>query len=47
MTDEQKQQGKQEKDPELKRPDEMLKDLEPEKEQAETVKGGAFLKWVE
>jgi hypothetical protein len=44
MTDDQKQQGKQEKEPELKRPDEAVKDLEPDKAEGEAVKGGYYLK---
>jgi hypothetical protein len=42
MSDEQKKQIKQEKEPELKRPDEAVKDLEPDKEEGKDVKGGAI-----
>ena len=40
MTDEQKKPVKQEKEPEVRRPEEAIKDLEPEKEQGDAVKGG-------
>ena len=40
MTDEQNQQVKQEKEPELKRPDEAVKDLEPDTEEGDAVRGG-------
>ena len=40
MTDEQNKQVQQEKEPELKRPDEALKDLEPDEHEGEAVKGG-------
>ena len=40
MTDEHKQPVKQEKEPELRRPDEALKDLEPDEAEGEGVKGG-------
>ena len=40
MTDEQRNQVKQEKEPELKRPDEAVKDLEPDREEGDAVKGG-------
>jgi hypothetical protein len=47
--DEQKQPATQEKQPKLKRPDEAVKDLEPEKDEGEAVKGGDLgwkpLKW--
>jgi hypothetical protein len=33
-------------DPELKRPDEEIKDLEPEEQAAEAVTGGAQKKWL-
>lgn len=42
MTDEQNKQVKQEKEPELKRPDEAVKDLEPAKEEGDAVKGGTY-----
>ena len=48
--DEQKRPDRQEKEPELRRPDEAVKDLEPENEEGEAVKGGAspiYLKWLE
>jgi hypothetical protein len=40
MTDEQKRQEAHEMAPELKRPDEAIKDLEPEAEDSEKVTGG-------
>lgn len=40
VADEHKQQVKQEKKPVLKRPDEAIKDLEPEKDEGDAVKGG-------
>ncbi len=40
MTDEQRQQEKQEKEPEVRRPDEAIKDLEPEEGEGDAVKGG-------
>ena len=40
MPVEKEPQVKQEKDPELKRPDDAVKDLEPEKEEGGAVKGG-------
>ena len=43
--DQQKPHEKQEKEPELKRPEEVVKDLEPEKEEAKDVKGGDFKPW--
>lgn len=43
--DENKQQDKQEKEPEVRRPDEAIKDLEPEKEKGHAVKGGDMWKW--
>ena len=39
--DEQRQADKQEKEPEVRRPDEAIKDLEPDKEEGDAVKGGA------
>lgn len=42
MTDEPKREERQEQEPELKRPDEAVRDLEPDAEEAETVKGGAY-----
>jgi hypothetical protein len=38
--DEQRKQVEQEKEPELKRPDEAVKDLEPDKAEGDAVKGG-------
>jgi hypothetical protein len=38
--DEQQPQTQQEKKPELRRPDDAVKDLEPDEEAAEAVKGG-------
>ena len=38
--DEQRQPDKLEKEPELRRPDEAIKDLEPDKEEGDAVKGG-------
>jgi hypothetical protein len=35
-------QVKQEKEPELKRPEKQIKDLEPDKEEGKDVKGGYF-----
>ena len=40
MADEQNKQIKQEKEPALKRPDEVVKDLEPDKDEGDAVKGG-------
>ena len=40
MTDEQKKQVKQEKAPEFKRPDEAIKDLDPDMAESAAVKGG-------
>lgn len=40
MTDERNTQRKQEKEPELKRPDEAIKDLEPDRAEGDAVKGG-------
>jgi hypothetical protein len=40
--DEQKEPASQEKEPELRRPDEAVKDLEPEEQESEAVKGGSF-----
>jgi hypothetical protein len=40
MADKQNKQVEQEKEPLLKRPDEAVKDLEPDKEQGDAVKGG-------
>ena len=40
MADEHKQQVKQEKEPELKRPEKEVKDLEPDKAEGDAVKGG-------
>jgi hypothetical protein len=42
--DEQRQPDPQEKEPELKRPDEAVKDLEPDREEGDAVKGGANIK---
>jgi hypothetical protein len=39
MTDEQRQQEGQ-KEPEVRRPDEAVKDLEPEQAEGDAVKGG-------
>ncbi len=39
MTDERKLPD-QEKEPELKRPDEAIKDLEPDEQEGDAVKGG-------
>jgi hypothetical protein len=38
--DEQKRPAQQEKEPELKRPDEAVKDLAPDKDEGDAVKGG-------
>jgi hypothetical protein len=40
MADEQRKQVEQEKEPELKRPEKDIKDLEPDKEEGKDVKGG-------
>lgn len=40
--DEQKQPIAQEKEAELQRPDEMIKDLEPDEAESDAVKGGYF-----
>jgi hypothetical protein len=45
MTDEQQQPRKQEKEQEVKRPDEAIKDLEPDKGEGEAVKGGSTDSW--
>jgi type VI protein secretion system component Hcp len=45
MTVQQKQPGKQEKDPEAKRPHETIEDLEPEDKEGEAVKGGVSLSY--
>jgi hypothetical protein len=41
MTDKQRQPDKLEKEPELRRPDETIKDLEPDQEEGDAVKGGS------
>jgi hypothetical protein len=47
MADEQSQQVKQDKEPELRQPDEAVKDLEPDQEEADSVKGGIKLDYKE
>ncbi len=42
--DEQRQPDTQGKEPELKRPDDEIKDLEPDKEEGDAVTGGANIK---
>ena len=42
--DEQTQPDAQGKEPELKRPDEAVKDLEPDTDEGDAVKGGASIK---
>jgi hypothetical protein len=42
--DEQRQPDTQEKEPELTRPDEAIKDLEPDQAEGDAVKGGANIK---
>jgi len=37
-------QPQQAREPELMRPDEAIKDLEPDEQEGEAVKGGTFLK---
>jgi hypothetical protein len=39
--DEQRQPDKPEKEPQLRRPDEAIKDLEPDQEEGDAVKGGS------
>ncbi len=41
--DERKQPAKPEKEPQLGRPDEAIKDLEPEEAESGAVKGGEFV----
>ena len=38
--DEQRRQEDQDKEPELRRPDDTIADLEPEEEKSQAVKGG-------
>lgn len=40
MADEQQKQATQDKEPELRRPDEAVEDLEPDKHEGDEVKGG-------
>jgi hypothetical protein len=47
MADEQSQQVEQEKEPVLRQPDEAVKDLEPDQDEAESVKGGLKLDYKE
>jgi hypothetical protein len=42
--DEQRQPDKQEKEPELRRPEEAVKDLDPDQDEGDAVKGGANIK---
>jgi hypothetical protein len=42
--DEQRQPDEQETEPELRRPNEATKDLEPDNEEGDAVKGGAGIK---
>jgi hypothetical protein len=42
--DEQRQPDKLEKEPELRRPDEAIKDLAPDEAEGDAVKGGANIK---
>lgn len=46
MTDKDRKQVKQENEPELKRQDDAIEDLEPEKEEEEAVKGGTVAAWM-
>jgi hypothetical protein len=43
--DERKTQVEQGKEPEVKRPDEAIKDLEPDNQDGAAVKGGDMWKW--